>query len=64
VTNLNSTGTGLIFSTYLGGSSMDSISSIATDSAGRIYLGGIAISPDFPGLPAVPDVCRPSYFPT
>jgi len=61
VTKLNSTGAGLIFSTYLGGSSMDSISSIATDSAGRIYLGGIALSPDFPGLSVVPDACRPSY---
>jgi len=61
VTKLNSTGTGLIFSTYLGGSSMDSISSIATDSAGRTYLGGIALSPDFPGLPVVPDARHPSY---
>jgi uncharacterized protein (TIGR03437 family) len=61
VTKLNSTGTGLIFSTYLGGSSMDSIRSIATDSAGRAYLGGIALSVDFPGLPVVPEACRPSY---
>jgi uncharacterized protein (TIGR03437 family) len=61
VSKLNSTGTGLIFSTYLGGSSVDSISSMATDSAGRIYLGGVAFSPDFPGLPFVPDACRPSY---
>lgn len=61
VTKLNSTGTALIFSTYLGGSSVDSISSIATDSAGRIYIGGVASSPDFPGLPVVPNDCRPNY---
>ncbi|HEY6391144.1 MAG TPA: SBBP repeat-containing protein [Bryobacteraceae bacterium] len=61
VTKLNSAGAGLIFSTYLGGSSVDSIGSMAIDSAGRIYLGGIASSPDFPGLPVVPNACRPSY---
>jgi uncharacterized protein (TIGR03437 family) len=61
VTKLNSTGSGLVFSTYVGGSSVDSISSMTTDSAGRIYLGGIAKSPDFPGLSVVPDACRPSY---
>jgi uncharacterized protein (TIGR03437 family) len=61
VTKLNSTGSGLVFSTYVGGSSVDSIGSIATDSAGRIYLGGVAKSPDFPGLSVVPDACRPSY---
>jgi uncharacterized protein (TIGR03437 family) len=61
VTKLNSTGSGLVFSTYVGGSSVDSISSMATDSAGRIYLGGVAKSPDFPGLSVVPDACRPSY---
>jgi uncharacterized protein (TIGR03437 family) len=62
VTKLNATGSGLVFSTYLGGSSVDSISSMVTDSAGRIYLGGVAESPDLPGLSAVPDACRPSYF--
>jgi uncharacterized protein (TIGR03437 family) len=62
VTKLNSTGSGLVFSTYLGGASVDSISSMVTDSAGRIYLGGIAESPDLPGLSVVPDACRPSYF--
>jgi uncharacterized protein (TIGR03437 family) len=62
VTKLNATGSGLVFSTYLGGSSVDSISSMVTDSAGRIYLGGVAESPDLPGLSVVPDACRPSYF--
>jgi uncharacterized protein (TIGR03437 family) len=61
VTKLNSTGSGLVFSTYLGGSSVDAINSIATDSTGRIFLGGVAFSPDFPGLPVVPAACRPSY---
>jgi uncharacterized protein (TIGR03437 family) len=60
-TRLNSTGSGLVFSTYVGGSSVDSIGSMVTDSAGRIYLGGVAESPDFPGLSVVPDACRPSY---
>src|SRR5258708_32097429 len=61
VTKLNSKGSGLIFSTFIGGSSLESISSMAIDPAGRIYLGGIVSSPDFPGLPAVPNARPPSH---
>ena len=61
VTKLNSTGTGLIFSTFLGGSSQDAVTSLALDSAGHIYIGGVSSSPDFPGLDVVPSGCRPSY---
>jgi hypothetical protein len=65
VTKLNATGTGLIFSTYLGGSSVDAISSMSIDASGRAYLGGIASSTDFPGLSVIPGACRPSYvYPT
>jgi len=58
VTKLNATGSGLVFSTFLGGSAQDAITSMTPDSAGRLYLGGVTASPDFPGL--FPDVCRPS----
>jgi uncharacterized protein (TIGR03437 family) len=61
ITKLNSTGTGLIFSTFLGGSSQDVVTSLALDAAGRIYIGGVSSSPDFPGLDVVPSGCRPSY---
>jgi uncharacterized protein (TIGR03437 family) len=68
VTKLNATGTGLIFSTYLGGSGEDVVTSMVTDAAGQIYLGGITSSPDFPGVPVVPVVpnaCHPSLvYPT
>jgi uncharacterized protein (TIGR03437 family) len=61
VTKLNSTGTDLIFSTFLGGSSQDVVTSLALDAAGSIYIGGFSSSPDFPGLDVVPAGCRPSY---
>lgn len=51
VTNLNATGTGLVFSTYLGGINLDSASGIAIDAAGSIYLAGTTSSPDFPTTP-------------
>jgi len=37
----------LTFSTYVGGSGLDSVSAITTDSAGNIYLTGSTNSPDF-----------------
>jgi Beta-propeller repeat len=48
VTRLNPTGTGLVFSSYLGGSSGDAGFSIAVDAAGSIYLTGSTSSIDFP----------------
>jgi uncharacterized protein (TIGR03437 family) len=48
VTKLNQSGTGLVFSTYLGGSATDSAASIAIDSAGNSYVGGSTASEDFP----------------
>ncbi len=38
----------LVFSTFLGGSSMDTANAIATDSAGNIYVAGVTQSTDFP----------------
>jgi hypothetical protein len=50
VTELNLDGTGLVYSTYLGGSSPqgDFGEGIAVDSAGSAYVTGGAFSPDFP----------------
>jgi uncharacterized protein (TIGR03437 family) len=65
VTKLNAAGSGLVFSTFLGGSLEDSIVSFAPDSEGNINLAGVAQSPDLPGLTPIPDACRPSYlYPT
>jgi len=48
VTKLNSTGTQLIYSTYLGGSNEDLVNAVAVDSAGNAYASGYSESRDFP----------------
>jgi hypothetical protein len=54
VTKLNSTGTALLYSTYLGGSgSEDDFAAIAIDSVGNAYVTGRTASSDFPTTPGV-----------
>jgi Beta-propeller repeat len=56
VTKFNPTGSALIYSTYVGGSSYDQGSSIAVDSQGNALVVGSTSSYDFPqknGLPVV-----------
>ena len=48
VTELNPTGTGLVYSTYLGGSLDDAGSSIAIDGSNNAYVVGQTNSTDFP----------------
>jgi len=48
VTKLNPSGTGVVYSTYLGGSSNDSGSAIAVDSSGNAHVTGGTGSTDFP----------------
>lgn len=48
VTKLNAMGTGLIYSTLLGGREGDRATAIALDGAENIYLTGTTRSPDFP----------------
>jgi len=48
VAELNSTGSALVYSTYLGGHSDDSGNSIAIDGAGNAYVTGHTSSADFP----------------
>jgi hypothetical protein len=48
VTKLNTSGSALVFSTYLGGSSYDIGYGIAVDSAGNSYVTGYTQSADFP----------------
>ncbi len=52
VTKLNSTGTGLIYSTYLGGNSYSAANGIAVDSSGNAYVAGQTTSTNFPTLNA------------
>ena len=48
VTKLNSSGSALVYSTFLGGSADDEASSIDVDSAGNAYITGQTKSSDFP----------------
>jgi hypothetical protein len=48
VTKLNTSGNGLVFSTYLGGKRSDFGNSIALDQVGNIYVAGGTLSMDFP----------------
>ena len=51
VTEINPAGTALVYSTYLGGSYVDSGYGIAVDSSGNAYITGIATSTNFPVTP-------------
>ncbi len=48
VTKLNETGSSLVYSTYLGGSSRDEAFAVALDSSGNAYVTGETFSTDFP----------------
>jgi Beta-propeller repeat len=52
VVKINAAGTGIVYSTYLGGSVADFALAIAVDAAGNAYLAGATASPDFPGVSA------------
>ncbi|MCC5468329.1 SBBP repeat-containing protein [Pelosinus baikalensis] len=51
ITKLNPTGSALVYSTYLGGSSFDRSLGIAVDTSGSAYVTGFAQSTDFPTTP-------------
>jgi hypothetical protein len=58
VAKLNPTGSALVYSTYLGGSSSDWAGGIAVDSSGNAYVTGYTASTDFPITPgAFQTVC-------
>ena len=48
IAKLNSSGTGLVYSTYLGGSGDDQANGIAVDGAGSVYVTGSTTSTNFP----------------
>jgi hypothetical protein len=48
VTRLNSIGSALGFSTYLGGTNVDYATGVAVNSAGTVYVAGLTVSADLP----------------
>jgi hypothetical protein len=57
VTKLNPAGSALVYSTYLGGGSMDAGTGIAVDGAGHAYVVGDTTSFDFPTVnPSQPEL--------
>jgi hypothetical protein len=61
VVKLNASGTAYVYSTYLGGSSIDSGESIAIDGSGNAYVAGYTSSPDFPSVNADQPAIGGSY---
>ena len=55
VTKVNPSGTGLVYSTYIGGSEDDGATSIVLDSSGTAYIKGNTFSSDFPTTPGAFD---------
>ena len=56
VTKLNSSGSGLLFSSFLGGMFSDTGYGIAVDSSGNIYVVGQTNSPNYPAVNALQPV--------
>jgi hypothetical protein len=48
VSKLNSSGSALVYSTYLGGSTSDAALAVSVDARGEAYLSGYTLSTDFP----------------
>ena len=48
ISKLNPIGSGLLYSTYLGGKGQDECNSIAVDAFGNAYVTGVTLSDDFP----------------
>jgi hypothetical protein len=62
VSKLNSSGNGLVYSTYLGGSANDYGQGVAVDNLGSAYVTGYTFSADFPTMnPALGRCCSESY---
>ncbi len=60
VAELLADGSGLVYSTYLGGSGADVANSIAIDKTGKVFIAGHTSSPDFPTQGSVQSQCTKS----
>src|SRR3954454_16058438 len=55
LTKLNPAGSGLVYSTYIGGNDFDSAGGLTVDGAGNAYIAGGTPSPDWPTTPGAYD---------
>jgi hypothetical protein len=55
VTKLNASGTGFVYSTYLGGSGTEAGMALGIDAGNNVYVTGQTSSPDFPTLASMQD---------
>jgi uncharacterized repeat protein (TIGR01451 family) len=60
VVKLNPSGSALVYATYLGGSTADSVTGLALDAAGNCYVTGVTLSGDFPITPGAFSTAKPS----
>ncbi len=63
VAKLDSTGSALLYSTFLGGSVDDSGRGIAVDTGGNAYVAGNTGSTNFPTANPIQPTCTPVFFP-
>jgi hypothetical protein len=62
VTKLNPAGSGLVYSTFIGGSQVDFAARIAVDASNSAYVLGNTSSPDFPTTPGAFDTSQNGSF--
>jgi hypothetical protein len=65
IVKLDPTGTQVVYSTYIGGSSTDEAHSLAVDAGGNVYITGFTTSPNFPivnGFQATRGGAQDAYF--
>ncbi|MGH9433983.1 MAG: SBBP repeat-containing protein, partial [Terriglobia bacterium] len=58
VTKINAAGNALVYSSLIGGSSLQGAAGIAVDGSGSAYLTGVTQSTDFPRVHQIPGACN------
>ncbi len=59
--SLNASGSGLNFSTYVGGTGQDAVAGVAVDGSGNVFATGTTYSPNFPVTPGTLPAPTPAY---